>query len=132
MSPSCVSLYQHTIQVTSLPSHLTWYPILPKSPLPRIKEVSIVLLSSVPEPHSCNLCNGDVLLKFFIHNLAVVGKVILQEPTKTSKHPIRTRYLGHVTGYQSIREQYFLILSVPGSIPLPRRNRGHIPERCRV
>eukprot|EP00116_Pleurobrachia_bachei_P016486 sb/3476748/ len=25
------------------------------------------------------------------------------------KQPIRTRYLGHVTGYQPIRDQYFLI-----------------------
>ncbi len=37
-----------------------------------------------------------------------------QEPTETSKQPIRTRYLGHVTGYQPIRDQYFLIRSVPG------------------
>eukprot|EP00116_Pleurobrachia_bachei_P015920 sb/3476182/ len=29
--------------------------------------------------------------------------------------PIRARYLGHVTGYQPIRDQYFLIRSVPGS-----------------
>eukprot|EP00116_Pleurobrachia_bachei_P012529 sb/3472791/ len=33
--------------------------------------------------------------------------------TDTSKQPIRTRYLGHVTGYQRIRDQYFLIRSVP-------------------
>eukprot|EP00116_Pleurobrachia_bachei_P015913 sb/3476175/ len=26
-----------------------------------------------------------------------------QEPTEASKQPIRTRYLGHVTGYQPIR-----------------------------
>ena len=35
-----------------------------------------------------------------------------QEPTESSKQPIRTRYLGHVTGYQPIRGQYFLIWSV--------------------
>eukprot|EP00116_Pleurobrachia_bachei_P014170 sb/3474432/ len=29
-----------------------------------------------------------------------------QEPTETSKQPIRTRYLGHVTGYQPIRGHY--------------------------
>eukprot|EP00116_Pleurobrachia_bachei_P006355 sb/3466617/ len=34
-----------------------------------------------------------------------------QEPTETSKQPIRTRYLGHVTGYQPIKDQYFLIRS---------------------
>ena len=33
-----------------------------------------------------------------------------------SKQPIRTRYLGHVTGYQPIRDQYFLIQSIPGMI----------------
>eukprot|EP00116_Pleurobrachia_bachei_P000676 sb/3460938/ len=33
------------------------------------------------------------------------------EPTKTSKQPIRTRYLGHVTSYQPIMDQYFLIRS---------------------
>eukprot|EP00116_Pleurobrachia_bachei_P004916 sb/3465178/ len=31
------------------------------------------------------------------------------EPTDTIKYPNRTRYLGHVTGYQPIRDQYFLI-----------------------
>eukprot|EP00116_Pleurobrachia_bachei_P017169 sb/3477431/ len=36
-----------------------------------------------------------------------------QEPTETSKQPIRSRYLGHVTGYQPIRDQYFLTRSVP-------------------
>eukprot|EP00116_Pleurobrachia_bachei_P012201 sb/3472463/ len=35
--------------------------------------------------------------------------------TDLPKQPIRTRYLGHVTGYQPIREQYFLIRSVPGT-----------------
>eukprot|EP00116_Pleurobrachia_bachei_P018084 sb/3478346/ len=39
--------------------------------------------------------------------------VINQEPTETSKQPIRTRYLGHVTGYHPIRGKYFLIRSVP-------------------
>eukprot|EP00116_Pleurobrachia_bachei_P004611 sb/3464873/ len=37
----------------------------------------------------------------------------LRLPTDTSKQPIRTRYLGHVTGNQPIRDQYFLIRSVP-------------------
>eukprot|EP00116_Pleurobrachia_bachei_P008668 sb/3468930/ len=38
------------------------------------------------------------------------------EPTDTSKQPIRTRYLGHATGYQPIRDQYFLIWSVPDKL----------------
>eukprot|EP00116_Pleurobrachia_bachei_P003486 sb/3463748/ len=36
-----------------------------------------------------------------------------QESTDTSKQLIRARYLGHVTSYQPIRDQYFLIRSVP-------------------
>eukprot|EP00116_Pleurobrachia_bachei_P007836 sb/3468098/ len=37
----------------------------------------------------------------------------MMKPTETSKQPIKTRYLGHVTVYQPIRDQYFLIRSVP-------------------
>ena len=36
--------------------------------------------------------------------LPVIGKY--QQPTGLSKQPIRARYLGHVIGYQSIRDQY--------------------------
>ena len=36
-----------------------------------------------------------------------------QESTQSSKQPIRTRYLGHVTGNQPIRDQYFMVRSVP-------------------
>ena len=45
------------------------------------------------------------------------GKI--EEPTESSKQPIRARYLGHVTGYQPIRDQYFLVRSVPGKIKSP-------------
>eukprot|EP00116_Pleurobrachia_bachei_P010995 sb/3471257/ len=40
-----------------------------------------------------------------------------QEPTETSKHIIRTRCLGHVTGFQPIRDQYILIRPVPALAP---------------
>eukprot|EP00116_Pleurobrachia_bachei_P018838 sb/3479100/ len=36
-------------------------------------------------------------------------------PADSIKQPIRTRYLGHVTVYQPIRDQYFLIRSVPSN-----------------
>ena len=39
-------------------------------------------------------------------------KSALQFYKEVSKQPIRTRYLGHVTGYPPIRDQYFLILRV--------------------
>ena len=35
-----------------------------------------------------------------------------QQPTGSSKQPIRTRYLSHVTGYQPIRDQYVFPYSV--------------------
>ena len=38
----------------------------------------------------------------------------MQEPTEFRKQLIRARYLDHVTGNQPIRDQYFLIRSVPG------------------
>ena len=38
---------------------------------------------------------------------------VVQQLNRPSKLPIRTRYLGHVTGYQPIRDQHFLIRSVP-------------------
>eukprot|EP00116_Pleurobrachia_bachei_P001686 sb/3461948/ len=40
---------------------------------------------------------------------------VYQEPTETSKQPIRTRCLSNVTGYQPIRDQYFLIRPVSAS-----------------
>eukprot|EP00116_Pleurobrachia_bachei_P016651 sb/3476913/ len=50
------------------------------------------------------------LLRFFeIYISYLFGK----EPTETSNRPIRTSYLGHVTGYQPISDQYSLIRSVP-------------------
>eukprot|EP00116_Pleurobrachia_bachei_P008383 sb/3468645/ len=39
-----------------------------------------------------------------------------QPGTETSKQPIRTRYLCHVTGYQPIRDQYFLIRSMASAV----------------
>ena len=47
-----------------------------------------------------------------------VGTPQIQEPTEFRKQPIRTRYLGYVTGYQPIRDQYFLIRSVPALSPI--------------
>eukprot|EP00116_Pleurobrachia_bachei_P016308 sb/3476570/ len=55
-----------------------------------------------------------------------------QEPTDTSKQPIRTCYLGHVTGYHPIRDQYFLIRSVPANrdpTSLPGTNTSKQPIR---
>eukprot|EP00116_Pleurobrachia_bachei_P010209 sb/3470471/ len=44
---------------------------------------------------------------------AVIANEAGTDRNKTSKQPIRTRFLGHVTGNQPIRDQYFLIRSVP-------------------
>ena len=39
----------------------------------------------------------------------------MQEPTDTNQQPFRTRYLVHVTGYQPIRDQYFLVTGKLGA-----------------
>ena len=43
----------------------------------------------------------------------VISSTLNQGTTELNKQPIRTRYLGHVISYQPIRDQYFLIRSVP-------------------
>eukprot|EP00116_Pleurobrachia_bachei_P014217 sb/3474479/ len=44
-----------------------------------------------------------------------VMQCIVKELGGVWRQPIRTRYLGHMTGYQPIRDQYFVIRSVdPG------------------
>eukprot|EP00116_Pleurobrachia_bachei_P013937 sb/3474199/ len=53
---------------------------------------------------------------------------LYQEPTETSKQPIRTRYLGHVTGYQPIRVQYFLLSTRQCSY---HENQGNSPRQLR-
>ena len=44
-------------------------------------------------------------------NLTVL--LVMFKPSEPAKQPIRARYLGHVTGYQPITDQQFLIRSVP-------------------
>eukprot|EP00116_Pleurobrachia_bachei_P018048 sb/3478310/ len=52
---------------------------------------------------------------YFSNHLVFVVVEGNKEPTETSKQPIRTLYLGHLTGYQPIRDQDFLIRSVPAT-----------------
>eukprot|EP00116_Pleurobrachia_bachei_P005786 sb/3466048/ len=63
------------------------------------------LIRSVPE--------SDFLKFTGIYNVSIIASKVKQEPTETSKQSIRTLYIGHVTGYQPIKDQYFLIRSVP-------------------
>eukprot|EP00116_Pleurobrachia_bachei_P003321 sb/3463583/ len=56
-------------------------------------------------------------------NSAIAHRSFAKQPVTSTrveqgKQPIRTPYLGHVTGYQPIRDQYVLIRSVPGC-PFP-------------
>eukprot|EP00116_Pleurobrachia_bachei_P012733 sb/3472995/ len=55
-------------------------------------------------------------------------RVYKQEPTETSKQPIRTRYLDHVTGYQPISDQYFLIRSVHFDHEKQQRTSSETPR----
>eukprot|EP00116_Pleurobrachia_bachei_P002404 sb/3462666/ len=83
-----------------------------KNPLP---------LLDLPQSTTTKPLKGlDANTKTLFHlpsNAGVVEEERGQQPTDTSKQPIKTRYLGHVTGYQPIRDQYFLIRSVPESGP---------------
>eukprot|EP00116_Pleurobrachia_bachei_P003812 sb/3464074/ len=56
-------------------------------------------------------CGSNIVGDFRGVNINVNNQY---EPTEASKQPIRTRDLGHVTGYQPIRDQYFLNWSIPG------------------
>eukprot|EP00116_Pleurobrachia_bachei_P016928 sb/3477190/ len=55
---------------------------------------------------------GNIVLALAVLTLILVGVILGKY-----QEPIRTRYIGHdvtLTGYQPIRDQYFLIRSVPG------------------
>ena len=58
--------------------------------------------TSVYRPGNCCFSRKNVFDEF--------GDVTIDtEQTEPSKQPIRARYLGHMTGYQPIRDQYFLV-----------------------
>eukprot|EP00116_Pleurobrachia_bachei_P009491 sb/3469753/ len=73
--------------------------------------------------HSLNALKRQSIMKKFsmCDRYSFLYKILdsyFIEPTQMSKQPIRTRYLGHVTGYQPIRVQYFLIRSVPDTVTI--------------
>ena len=61
-----------------------------------------------------NIGHGLRLL-IMILVIGLMGNTFYQQPTGPSKQPIGARYLGHVTGYHPIRDQYFLVRSVPAA-----------------
>eukprot|EP00116_Pleurobrachia_bachei_P018899 sb/3479161/ len=69
-----------------------------------MRSVSVNILVNMVSTVTCYL--------LIFHPLGQLNLHLKQEPTETSKQPIRTRFLGHVTGYQPIRDQSFLIQSV--------------------
>eukprot|EP00116_Pleurobrachia_bachei_P013513 sb/3473775/ len=85
-----------------------------------IRQVNISSLYNPSQTNSDKLSKPTVIPSLYIRGVSGEKKNIYPtyyhiEPTETSKQPIRTCYLGHVTGYQPIRDQYFLIRSVPGT-----------------
>ena len=62
---------------------------------------------------NCSLEYTVIMLRDLQSREEILENGLEEETTGFSKQRIRTRYLGHVTGYQPIREQYFLIRSVP-------------------
>eukprot|EP00116_Pleurobrachia_bachei_P001753 sb/3462015/ len=65
----------------------------------------------VPDPKSSPVweITGAEFSQSSVHTAGGISIRFPREPTDTSKQPIRTRYLGHVTSYQPIRDQYFMI-----------------------
>ena len=67
-----------------------------------------------------SFAHSDTILDFVKRPDIILRMIttVSQEPTGPSKLPIRARYLGHVTGFQPIRYQYFLVRSVLAEIML--------------
>ena len=76
------------------------------------------------------IANRLKLAQQHIESAVMFYKMALRLVHDTSKQPIITRYLGHVTGYQPIRDQYFLIRSVPGTGDGNRRCTLRQCTRC--
>eukprot|EP00116_Pleurobrachia_bachei_P018827 sb/3479089/ len=60
---------------------------------------------------SLSLCTPYCKVGFYVMsdegNGRKLGSSYREREREGGKQPIRTRYLGHVTGYQPIRDQYF-------------------------
>ena len=67
-------------------------------------------------------CSAEAERRYFMYTaygpILLVVLVILNSVC-TSKQPIRTRYLGHVTGYHPIRDQYLFREMFPSTLPKP-------------
>eukprot|EP00116_Pleurobrachia_bachei_P005180 sb/3465442/ len=75
----------------------------------------LLRIQQTKQTTSLSLTSHYLLRITLSQSLLTACQGINQELTETSKQPIKTRYLGHVTGYQPIRDEYFLIRSVPVS-----------------
>eukprot|EP00116_Pleurobrachia_bachei_P016081 sb/3476343/ len=71
-----------------------------------------LVMPVLPNP---DIIRQNLVLGYLFLSLIYIPVTSNQEPTETSKQPIRTSYLGHVTGYQPIMDLYFLIRPVHAS-----------------
>eukprot|EP00116_Pleurobrachia_bachei_P010706 sb/3470968/ len=77
---------------------------------PRSLSLSFYLKHSLPLSLSHSFIFSLVLSYLGLSHLS---NNTISSSISSRKQPIRTRYLGHVTVYQPIKDQYFLIRSVP-------------------
>eukprot|EP00116_Pleurobrachia_bachei_P007116 sb/3467378/ len=94
-----------------------------KDPLPLVNLAQELFCGQISKPDKCygalvwDAMRNNIMIKAAASKNNMIKTAPdggRQQPTETSKQPIRTRYLGHVTGYKPIKDQYFQIGSVPG------------------
>eukprot|EP00116_Pleurobrachia_bachei_P011653 sb/3471915/ len=106
-----------------IPNHVAESSLVSHTPLAADIESLHLFVSRIPYPIrsslkeiSLNKREKTEIIRFNTH-ICISPNTTLPNTTVYSrdrpKHPIKTRYLGHVTGYQPISDQYILIRLVP-------------------
>eukprot|EP00116_Pleurobrachia_bachei_P011008 sb/3471270/ len=86
-----------TSDTTYLPLKLVWGPILFGTPIGTVRELLILYCSKATERFWNHVSFWSLLTHFIVY---IPGQCCCHV---TGNQPIRTRYLGHVTGYRPIR-----------------------------
>eukprot|EP00116_Pleurobrachia_bachei_P006967 sb/3467229/ len=76
-----------------------------------VRKITYQVLRAIEFCHHHNVGPGNFSLYLSSSQITPCANLVSRNPpTETSLQPIRTRYLGHVTGYQPIMDQYYPII----------------------